>query len=302
MLNLSATIVDVPVMTPRTVDEACAALAANPGAVALAGGTDLMVEVNAGRRHLVDVISLSSVAELRGWHRHDDRVVVGAMTTYTDLLDPALASLVPALSQAARTVGSPQIRNAGTVGGNVGTASPAGDLLPVLAALDAEVELAGVHGRRSVPLGAYVTGPKRTVRRADELIASVSFPVTDGPQEFLKVGTRSAMVISVVSLAAVTDVRTRSVRLALGSAAPTPVRAIAAEELLHDVCDWDGMAAGHPEPIERSVVDRAAASVGAAASPIDDHRSTARYRRHAVEVLARRAIRRMWPSTDDLAS
>jgi CO/xanthine dehydrogenase FAD-binding subunit len=288
-------------MTPRTVDEACAALAANPGAVALAGGTDLMVEVNAGRRHLADVVSLSAVAELRGWSVVDDRIVIGAMTTYTDLLDPQLAALVPALAQAARTVGSPQIRNAGTVGGNVGTASPAGDLLPVLAALDAQVELAGVDQRRTVPVDEYVTGPKRTTRRDDELIASVSFALTDGPQEFLKVGTRSAMVISVVSLAAITDLRSRSVRLALGSAAPTPVRARPAEALLNAHCGWDAMAAGRPAGVSAAVVDEAAELVGDAASPIDDHRSTARYRRHAVQVLARRAILRMWPSADGTA-
>lgn len=296
MLNMSGTIMDVSVLNPRTVEEACVALAGHPGAVVLAGGTDLMVEVNAGRRHLGDVVNLASVGGLRGWTRTGNEIRIGATTTYADLLHPGIAALVPALAQAARTVGSPQIRNAGTIGGNLGTASPAGDLLPVLAALHAAVELVDVAGSRTLPLTDYVTGPKRTARRTDELIAAVRFRVTDGRQEFLKVGTRSAMVISVVSVAAVTDLTTRTVRIALGSAAPTPVRAHEAEEFLNNRCDWDGLAAGRAAEIDGGTASEVGALAAAAASPIDDHRSTAHYRRHAIAVLTRRAVQRMWPS------
>lgn len=259
----------MPVLLPDTIDAACEALAAHPGATLLAGGTDLMVGVNAGRVRPEHVVAVGRLAELRGWRRERDSIVIGAGTTYADCLDPALAVLAPVLAQAARSVGSPQIRNAGTLGGNLGTASPAGDGTTALVALGGTVTLRSVDAEREVELDGFVTGVRTTVRRADELIVSVRVPVAAGPQEFLKVGTRNAMVIALASMALVRG-PDGSVRAALGSVGPAPVRV-----------DHDGGEVA-------SFVD----AVTAAVRPIDDHRSTADYRRHAVAVLARRAFER----------
>jgi CO/xanthine dehydrogenase FAD-binding subunit len=187
---------------------------------------------------------------------------------------------------ASRTVGSPQIRNAGTVGGNVGTASPAGDALPWLLALDAEVVLASTEGERSLPLADFITGPKRTDRRDTELIRCVRVPRVPGPQHTAKVGTRNAMVISVVSLAMVIDTAARRVRVGMGSVGPRPLRPTAAEDLASDALDWDALTCGD------DAVAAFAAACRDAATPIDDHRSTADYRRHAIGVLAARTLRR----------
>jgi CO/xanthine dehydrogenase FAD-binding subunit len=274
------------VVAPRSLPEALAALAADPSAHVLAGGTDLMVEVNFGHRRPASVVALRNVTELAGWAIEGDAVVLRAGLTYAEMETPGLAAVVPALAQAARTVGSPQIRAAGTIGGNVGTASPAGDTLPVLYALDAVVVLASVRGRRAVPIAEFVTGPKRTVREPDELIVEVRVPRLDGPQEYLKIGTRNAMVIAVADLALVVDRPAGSVRCALGSVGPTVVRAANAETWLTGRVDWN----------TGTIADRAATvaefagRVAAAARPIDDHRSTAAYRRHGIEVLARRAL------------
>jgi CO/xanthine dehydrogenase FAD-binding subunit len=277
----------VSLVLPTTVDDATAALAADPDAHVLAGGTDFMVQVNFGHRRPPSVVALRRVAELQGWQQHDGHVRLGACLTYTQAQEPDLAVLVPALAQASRTVGSPQIRNAGTIGGNVGTASPAGDSLPVLAALDAVVEVASPTGRRSVALDELVVGPKRTTLEPGEIITTVTVPVLRGGQEYLKVGTRNAMVISVADVALVVDLDGRTVRCALGSVGPTVLRAREAEAWIAERVDWD---AGrlHDGADAIAFGDR----VAAAARPIDDHRSTAAYRRHAVGVLARRALLR----------
>lgn len=277
------------VATPRSLDEALALLAADPEAHVLAGGTDLMVEINFGHRRPRSIVAVNRVPELHGWSRDEDEgpITIGAGVTYSQLQLAPLANWFPALAQAARTVGSPQIRNAGTIGGNLGTGSPAGDTLPVLAALDAVVLLAGAGGRREVALADFVIGPKRTALVPGELIVGVQVPVLRGPQEFLKVGTRNAMVISVAGVALVVDLDGRTVRCGLGSVGPVPIRAAAAEEWVHDHVDWD--AARVPDP---RTYETFGAMVAAAAAPIDDHRSTAAYRRHAVEVCARRALMR----------
>jgi CO/xanthine dehydrogenase FAD-binding subunit len=277
----------VPVLIPRSLDEACAALGAHRDALLLAGGTDLMVAVNAGQRLIDTVIALDRVDGLRTWHREGDQLWLGAGLTYADLADPELAALVPALAMAARTVGSPQIRNAGTLGGNLGTASPAGDTLPVLAALDAVVVLRSSGTDREVPFAAFCTGPKQNVRRPDELIVGVRVPVLAGPQEFLKIGTRNAMVISVASAALVVDLSAQLVSIALGSVGPTIIRATEAESWVVDHIDWD--ARSIPDPRTPGTFGDL---VSRAARPIDDHRSTADYRRHCVGVLARRALTR----------
>ena len=275
----------VTVTIARTLNAACAALAADPGALVLAGGTDLMVEVNRGGRTVGDVVVIDRVPELQGWDREGDMLRLGASLTYAEMADPALASLVPALAQAARTVGSPQIRAAGTIGGNLATASPAGDTLPVLAALDAEVEIRSHQGHRTVPLDEFVIGVKANDLAPGELIAAVRVPVLDGPQEFLKVGPRNAMVISVASLALVVDRVGRTVRVGLGSVAPVPLRAIEAEVMIAARLDWVG---GRSPTIHD--VERFAELVADATRPIDDHRGSADYRRHSVGVLARRAL------------
>jgi CO/xanthine dehydrogenase FAD-binding subunit len=217
--------------------------------------------------------------------------VLGAGLTYAAFADPALAALVPALAMAARTVGSPQIRNAGTIGGNLATSSPAGDTLPVLAALDAVVLVRSHERSREIAFADFCTGPKQNALEPGELITAVRVPVLDGPQEFLKIGTRNAMVISVASVAVVADGLSRRVAAGLGSVGPTVLRATEAEAWVADRIDWE--TGSLPDP---ATATRFGELVSAAARPIDDHRSTADYRRHGVGILARRALSRMFPS------
>lgn len=270
---------------PRDLSDALAVLATEPEARLLAGGTDLVVEINAGHQDPKAIVSLRRITDLKGWEHEDGALFLGAGMSYTTMLTE-LGVAAPSLSLAARTVGSPQIRNAGTLGGNLGTSSPAGDTLPPLAALDAEVVIATRQGDRRVPIGEFVVGVKRTVLRPVEIIRGVRVPVARGPQVFMKVGTRNAMVISVASCAIVLDVPSRSVRCALGAVAPTPVRTLEAERLASTEIDWE----------RATVSDEAAMRFGelaaTVASPIDDHRSTAAYRREAIGVIARRSLLR----------
>jgi CO/xanthine dehydrogenase FAD-binding subunit len=284
----------VTVLAPDRLDDALVALAGDPSLTVLAGGTDLMVEVNYGRRRPEDVLSLRRLPELRRWHVEPragggDEAVLGATVTYSDMLRPELAALLPGLAQAARTVGSPQIRNTGTLGGNLVTGSPAGDTLPVLVALDATVELAARTGRRCMAVREFLVGPKRTARRPDELVVAVRVPVAGGNHEFLKIGVRNAMVIAVASCSLVVDRERRAVACALGSVGPGPVRDHEAERWVTTRLDWDRDGAPHP-----SVVEGFGRRMAAASRPIDDHRATAAYRRQAVGVLARRALERAW--------
>ncbi len=275
----------------HSLDEALALLAADPSATVLAGGTDVVVELNMGHRRTHSVVCVNRVRELRSW-RHDpttDLLRIGAAITWAEIADAPLADFAPALAQAARTVGSPQIRHAGTIGGNVGTASPAGDGLPVLAALDAVVHLASADGERDVPFADYATGPKRTVRRPGELITAVSVPVLSGFQGYAKVGVRNAMVIATASACLAVDTTTHSVRLALGSVGPVILRAPEAERIAAEAADFEAGTIG----VDAIAAFGAAAE--AAARPIDDHRSSAAYRRHAIGVLARRLLTRAFP-------
>jgi CO/xanthine dehydrogenase FAD-binding subunit len=283
----------VTVLAPLTVRDVVDALRGDPELQLLAGGTDFMVEVNFGHRRPPGVISLHRVAELRGWQRDGDVLTLGAGLTYAEMERPPLADLLPALAQAARTVGSPQIRNAGTLGGNLATASPAGDALPVLAALDATIVLEGSAGRREIPLGEFVTGVKRTSRARDEVVVAARVPVLRGPQEFLKVGTRNALVISIVTVALVVDLDGRTLRCGLGSVSPVPLRATAAEAAATEHVDWERGRISDP-----AVYDRFGALAAAATNPIDDQRGTAAYRRHAVAVCAARALRRALPPAE----
>ena len=278
----------MPVIVPDSLETALAALAAHPDATVLAGGTDLMVEVNDGRRSPVEVVAVGRLPELAGVRVVDDTLVIGAAATFAQLERDPVARLAPALAYAARTVGSPQIRNAATIGGNVGTASPAGDSLPVLLALDASVEVAGPGGRRLVPIAGFFTGAKRSLLRAGELVVAVHVPVRRGRQEYLKVGVRNAMVIAVASLALAVDLDARTIGVGLGSVGPTPLPA-------PDACSWVAARAQWREDgvsVADDVVVEFGEMVAAAARPIDDHRGTAQYRRHAVNVMAQRALRR----------
>src|SRR3954451_5922333 len=216
------------ILQPDTWTEALEAKAAHPEAVPIAGGTDLLVELNFDRARPSAILDLTRVPELTEWGDDDGTVRVGAGVTYTRLIDE-LADRLPGLAIASRTVGSPQIRNRGTVGGNLGTSFPAGDALPPLFASDAEVELASTRGTRRLAVTEFVTGPKRNALRPGELIAAVRLPVAGGAQQFAKIGTRNAMVIAVCSLSVALWPDERRLTACIGSAGPTPMRAADAE-------------------------------------------------------------------------
>ncbi|NYI08341.1 FAD binding domain-containing protein [Allostreptomyces psammosilenae] len=279
-------------LRPATWEEALAAKAEHPAALPIAGGTDVMVELNFDRRRPEALLDLGRIAELREWETTDDGVRLGAAVPYARIVRE-LRGALPALALAAHTVGSPQIRNRGTVGGNLGAASPAGDSHPALLAAGAEVEVASVRGVRRIPIDDFYTGVKRNALAPDELIAAVHVARADGPQQFSKVGTRNAMVIAVCAFSVALHPRTRTVRTGIGSAAPTPVRAREAEEFLAGALEeaglWEGRGALPPE-----VAARFAELVPRAASPIDDVRGSAAYRRRALAVMARRTVGWTW--------
>ncbi len=271
----------------RDLDDALSLAAELPEAELLAGGTDLMVEINFGRKRPDAVIAIDRVDGLRDLSRNG-RVRMGAGVTYTTMLEGDHGSA--ALWEAARTVGSPQIRNAGTLGGNLGTASPAGDTLPVLAALDATVLLRSSRAQRSVRFTAFMTGPKRSVRQPGELIVGAEWDDAGPAQTFMKVGTRNAMVISVAGFALVVDRMRRRVGVGLGSCGPTILRAPEAERFaasLFDEAGWEG-----PSVPGDAARREFGALVAGAARPIDDVRGTAAYRRHVLAVMAGRALTR----------
>jgi len=282
----------VEILAPDTWEQALAMKAAQPDAVPIAGGTDLMVALNFDRARPQAILDLTRVAELRDWGTDDGRLRIGAGVTYTRLIEE-LGERLPGLAIASRTVGSPQIRNRGTVGGNLGTASPAGDGLPPLYVSDAEVELASATGTRRLPVAEFVTGPKRQAARDDELIAAFHLPAATGAQQFAKIGTRNAMVIAVCSLSLAVWPERRAVCACIGSAGPTPIRAGEAEAFIAGVLDEEGLWEGRG-PLSRAALERFGELVAAAAAPIDDVRGSAAYRRHALGVLARRLLTWAW--------
>jgi CO/xanthine dehydrogenase FAD-binding subunit len=280
-------------LQPATWAEALDAQAAHPDAVPISGGTDLMVELNFDRRRHEHIVDLTRVPELNEWAPEDGHLRIGAGVTYTRLIDE-LGDRLPGLAIAARTVGSPQIRNRGTVGGNLGTASPAGDGLPPLYASDAEIEVASRDGgARRIPIGEFVVGPKRNALRPGELIAAYHLPAAEGPQQYAKIGTRNAMVIAVCSLALVLHPEQRRVAACIGSAGPTPIRATEAEAFIGGVLEerglWDA-----PAPLDELVLRRFGELVELAAKPISDVRGTAAYRSYAVGKLAQRTCKWAW--------
>ncbi len=283
------------VYLPRTLEEALEVKAAHPDALPIAGGTDVMVEINFDRRRPASILDLTRAAELQTWRHDDGTITLGAGVSYTRIVREL--TMCRPLVEASRTVGSPQIRSRGTVGGNLGTASPAGDALPVLAAYDADVILAKAGGVvRSLPWHRFHVGPKKTALAPDELIVGTRWKVVRGPGSFSKVGTRNAMVIAIASLCLVVDEATQTVRVALGSVGPTILRAPEAEQFATRSWREAGVWADPRAPIADGVIDEFGERVAAAARPIDDVRGTAAYRRHACAVLARRALR--WAMDD----
>ena len=279
-------------LQPTSWAEALAIKAERPEALPIAGGTDVMVEVNFDARRPAALLDLTRIPGLAGWSADEGLVRLGAGVTYTRLIRE-LAGPLPGLAIAARTVGSPQIRNRGTVGGNLGAASPAGDCHPPLLATGATIEVASVRGTRLIPAASFFTGVKRNALEPDELIAAVLIPAAAGPQQFSKIGTRNAMVIAVASFGLALDPGRQAVGTGIGSAAPTPRRAAAAEAFLAGALDEAGLwesRADLPAGIVREFGER----VQAAAAPVDDVRGTAAYRRHGLAVLARRTLTWAW--------
>jgi CO/xanthine dehydrogenase FAD-binding subunit len=229
-----------------------------------------MVDLNFDRARLGAILNLNEVSELRGWSREDGGLRLGSGLTYAEAMESPLRESLAALAEASRTVGSPQIRNRGTLGGNLGTASPAGDALPPLLVYGAEVVCGSVAGTRSVLLERFLVGPKQNALAEDELILEVRLEPRPWRQTFMKVGPRNAMVIAVVSLALAVDEERGEVRASYGSAGPVP-----------------GLVVGSLDD-----ADAFSERVAADASPIDDVRGTAGYRRHALRVLAERALAR----------
>ena len=279
-------------LQPTTWAEALAMKAEHPEAMPIAGGTDVMVDINFDRHRPPAFIDLMRIAELAEWGEEGDWLRIGAGVTYTRLI-AELGARLPGLAMASRTVGSPQIRNRGTVGGNLGSASPAGDAHPPLLASGAIVELASAAGTRRLPVEEFFVGPKRSAMRKDELIAAFLIEPAKGPQQFSKVGTRNAMVIAVCSFALAIDPDRRRIGTGIGSAAPTPVRAIEAELFLAGVLEEKGLWES-PAAVEESALVRFGQLVAAAAKPIDDIRGTAAYRRHALAVMSRRTFAWAW--------
>jgi CO/xanthine dehydrogenase FAD-binding subunit len=279
-------------LQPTTWAEALEAKAAHPDAVPVAGGTDVMVGINFGHLRPTLLMDLTRVQELQEWGTEDDAVRLGAGVSYARVITE-LGHRLPGLAMASRTIGSPQIRNRGTVGGNLATASPAGDAHPALLAADAQVEVASVRGSRRIAITDFYTGVKRNAMAADELIAAVHVVPPSGPQQYSKIGTRNAMVISVASFGLALHPDRRAVGTGIGSAAPTPRRAPAAEQFLTDELTSSGLWESRGE-LPAAMAGRFGELVAGSASPIDDVRGSARYRLHALSVMARRAVTWAW--------
>ena len=281
------------VINPVTLAEALVGLSEMPRALIVAGGTDVMVEINFYRLQPTDVLALGRVTELSHWFVSPDglSVTIGAGLPFAAMERGTIAELIPALAQAARTVGSPQIRAVGTLGGNLGTCSPAGDGLPVLSALDAVIHLQSLAGSRDLVFHDFMTGVKRNSRAEDELITGITVPVLAGWQGYAKVGVRNAMVIAIASACLVVDTTRASVRLALGAVGPTIIRCRTTEDWFasqHDVSSVN--------PVDAALAKEFGRRAAAESKAIDDHRSTAAYRRHAIETLAGRLLQQAYPA------
>ena len=278
------------VIVAKELTTALTALREHGDARLIQGGTDLMVEINFNHVKPTTMISLRDIESLRTIRRDQPGILsIGSGVPYSIIEGEPVLSAIPALAQAARTVGSPQIRAAGSLGGNLGTCSPAGDTLPVMFALDAMIHLSTVDSSRVVSIHDFMTGVKRSVRQHDEIITTIDFPIINGWQGYSKVGVRNAMVISVASACLVADHENADVRIALGSVGPTIIRCRAAEAWLKSTLDLSTR-----EAISLDVANEFGRRAAEESSPIDDHRSTATYRRHAISVLASRLLRKAY--------
>ena len=278
------------VIVAKELSTALAALREHADALLIQGGTDLMVEINFNHVKPTTMVSLRDIEALRTIQTDSQGIMsIGSGVPYSIIEGEPVLTAIPALAQAARTVGSPQIRAAGSLGGNLGTCSPAGDTLPVMFALDAMIHLNTLDSHRVVSIHDFMTGVKRSVRQHDEVITSIDFPIVRGWQGYSKVGVRNAMVISVASACLVADHDNANVRLALGSVGPTIIRCREAEAWLASSQD---LTAG--QTISLDVANEFGKRAAAESSPIDDHRSTAEYRRHAISVLASRLLRKAY--------
>lgn len=288
MTTLDSTISGM--LHPASWPDALEILAECPDAVPICGGTDLMVDINFGRTRPTALLDLSRLAELAEWHHADDGTIrIGAGLPYTRIVTE-LAEPCPALAIAARTIGSPQIRNRGTIGGNLATASPAGDSHPPLLATGSTVEVESVRGSRDIAIDDFFVGPKRSSLESDELIRAIRVPVTAGPQQFAKIGPRNAMVIATASFAVAIDLENTRVGTGIGSAGPTPLRAPEAEAIAESVL-VDSLSRDALTP---DALVEFGLAVARAAAPIDDVRGTAEYRRHALATLGRRCLSWCW--------
>ena len=279
-------------LQPDSWQEALEARAAHPGAKPIWGGTDVMVDLNFDRERPEYLLDLTRIPELKEWGSQNGRLQVGAGVTYTRAINE-LEDKLPGLAIASRTVGSPQIRNRGTIGGNLGSSSPAGDALPPLYASDAEIEVASIEGIRYIPVAEFITGPKKNVLADNELIAAFHIPEAEGPQQYAKIGPRNAMVIAVCCLGLALHPEQQKVGVCVGSAGPTPFRAAEAEQFIEGVLTEENLWESR-ERIDERALTRFGEMVGQAANPIDDVRGSAAYRTHAVGVLARRTLSWAW--------
>jgi len=267
-------VTDPNALAPTSLDEAYELLAERgPEAKIIAGGTDLMVSLNARSLYASEFIDIWRLNELRGISDEGETIRIGALTTYTQLIKSPLIQLsLPSLVDASRTIGAIQIQNRGTIGGNVVNASPAGDSLPVLAAFDAEVEIGSIRGVRKVGINNFYTGYRKTVMEPDEILLAVRSRKLK-PNErtfFLKIGTRRAQAISKIVMAVnvgTTGAVINSINIALGSVAPTVIRAVQTEALLTN------------KTLEAPVIERARSMISQEVAPITDVRSTEHYRR-----------------------
>ncbi|MCP5035965.1 MAG: xanthine dehydrogenase family protein subunit M [Rhodobacteraceae bacterium] len=273
---------------PKGLSEALDFLSDGKGGAVLSGGTNLMIDLRSRKERPDRVISLEGLDELRGISTNGDRITLGSRTTISDMLrSDKVADFGPSLIDAAGRFAGQMVRNAGTVGGNVGCSSPAADLVPPLMSLDAEVALISASGSRTVALRDYYQGYKQDVRKADELIASVSWarPPANSVNSFYKLARRIGDAITVTGIAvclSVEDGKCQAARIALGAVAPTVIRAAKAEAMLQG------------QSLTDELIAAAAKQAREECSPIDDVRATAEYRRHTVEMLTRRLVTQAW--------
>lgn len=277
-------------LQPGSWAEALQLKAERPEAVPIQGGTDVMVEMNFDVHRPDALLDLNPCRELFGVDEQaDGRIRLGSGVPFVKIIN-RYQDRLPGLAQASRTVGSPQIRNRGTVGGNLGGASPAGDAHPALLATNAVVEVeSAARGTRMIDIDDFYVWVKKNSLEPDELIRAVWLRPASGPQYFSKVGTRNAMVIAVCSFSVALHADSRTVGAGIGSAGPTPIRPVEAQDFLAANLDWDNGGA-----LNEELAHEFGRLVGAAAKPIDDVRGTADYRRHALSVMARRTLGWAW--------